>query len=131
MKAQVLQSWGGRLTLVDRPRPTPQAGEVLVAGRADGAELYRRPDGTARDAAADPGTRDHRRRRRGRTRGDRGPAGRPRDGVLLPDVRAMRVLPDGPGFALPGPPGERGRPPGRRVRGVRGAPRGQRAAASG
>ena len=38
MKAQVLQSWGGRLTLVDRPRPAPQAGEVLVAVRACGVE---------------------------------------------------------------------------------------------
>ena len=39
MKAQVLQSWGGRLTLVDRPRPAPQAGEVLVAVRACGVGL--------------------------------------------------------------------------------------------
>ena len=39
MKAQVLHSWGGRLTLVDRPRPEPQAGEVLVAVRACGVGL--------------------------------------------------------------------------------------------
>ncbi len=39
MKAQVLQSWGGPLALVDRPRPTPQVGEVLVAVRACGVGL--------------------------------------------------------------------------------------------
>lgn len=39
MKAQVLHSWGGPLALVDRPRPTPQVGEVLVAVRACGVGL--------------------------------------------------------------------------------------------
>jgi len=39
VKAQVIHSWGGPLTLVEIPRPTPQAGEVLVAVRACGVGL--------------------------------------------------------------------------------------------
>ncbi len=39
MKAQVLRAWGGPLTLVDIPRPTARAGEVLVAVRACGVGL--------------------------------------------------------------------------------------------
>jgi D-arabinose 1-dehydrogenase-like Zn-dependent alcohol dehydrogenase len=39
MKAQVLRSWGGPLALVDRPRPAPQPGEVLVEVRACGVGL--------------------------------------------------------------------------------------------
>ena len=39
MKAQVLHDWGGGLTLTERPRPTPRAGEVLVAVRACGVGL--------------------------------------------------------------------------------------------
>jgi D-arabinose 1-dehydrogenase-like Zn-dependent alcohol dehydrogenase len=39
MKAQVVQSWGGGLALVDLPRPVPQDREALVAVRACGVGL--------------------------------------------------------------------------------------------
>jgi alcohol dehydrogenase, propanol-preferring len=57
VKAQVLRDWGGPLALVEVPRPTPQAGEVLVAVRACGVGLtvlnamngqMARPDGLPR-----------------------------------------------------------------------------------
>ncbi len=39
MKAQIIHAWGGPLAYEDRPRPVPQAGEVLVAVRACGVGL--------------------------------------------------------------------------------------------
>src|SRR5207302_2543809 len=102
----------GRPVDARRPAPSRAAGgrgpgrRPRVRRGAHGPQLHERPAGAARDAAAGSRARDHRGRRRGRPRRDRGSRGRPGDDVLLPDLRAVRVLPGRPRCALPRPPRE-------------------------